>query len=101
MQMDSMVDGSTARLVMSGRFDFTAHRDFRRISAELIDMPSVSSIILDFGGLSYLDSAALGMLLMARERADNKGKRLSLSNCRGSVAQVLEIANFHKLFEVA
>ena len=101
MQMDSIVEGGVARLVMSGRFDFTAHREFRRVSSELIDMNAVSTIVLDFGGLTYLDSAALGMLLMARERSENLGKRLSLTNCRGSVAQVLEIANFHKLFDMA
>jgi len=45
-----------------------------------------------------MDSAALGMLLLFNERAS--GRRISLANCKASVAAVLDIANFGKIFDI-
>jgi anti-anti-sigma factor len=49
-------------------------------------------------GVEYLDSSALGMLLILKERAGATNKRVAITNCRGAVKQVLDIANFGKLF---
>ena len=50
--------------------------------------------------MDYLDSSALGMLLMLREKAQAANKTVVLSNCRGAARQVLDIANFGKLFSM-
>ena len=44
--------------------------------------------------------AALGMLLMLRDKAKASGRAVTLANCRGAVKQVLDIANFGKLFAI-
>jgi hypothetical protein len=41
------------------------------------------------------------MLLMLKERADTAAKRIVLSDCRGTVRQVLDIANFGRIFSIA
>jgi len=55
---------------------------------------------VDLALVEYLDSSALGMLLMLRDKIKASNRRVALVNCRGPVKQVLEIANFAKLFEV-
>jgi anti-anti-sigma factor len=55
---------------------------------------------VDLGEVAYLDSSALGMLLMLRDKAKSAGREVRLVNARGSVRQVLEIANFGKLFAI-
>jgi len=50
--------------------------------------------------LPYLDSSALGMLLLLKERAGAAGKDLALVQCKDTVRQVLEIACFTKLFTI-
>jgi anti-anti-sigma regulatory factor len=40
------------------------------------------------------------MLLLLREKTSNANKSLALTNCRGVVQQVLEVANFSKLFTI-
>ena len=60
----------------------------------------MSELEIDLGEVDYLDSSALGMLLMLREKAQAANKKIVLSNCKGSVRQVLEIANFGKLFTI-
>lgn len=87
-----------ACLTLSGRFDFHAHRDFRRASEGILQDPDVKALDIDFSRVDYLDSSALGMLLLLREKAEACGKQVVLSGVQGTVKQVLEIANFGKLF---
>lgn len=88
-----------AVIQLQGRFDFNAHREFR----EAVDSAlaaSAKEIQVDLGGVDYLDSSALGMLLMLRDKAKGSGREVSLAKCTGAVKQVLDIANFGKLFAI-
>jgi anti-anti-sigma regulatory factor len=40
------------------------------------------------------------MLLLLREKAESSGKQVTLSGLAGTVKQVLDIANFGKLFAI-
>jgi anti-anti-sigma factor len=50
--------------------------------------------------VDYLDSSALGMLLMLRDKAKGAAREVVLTKCTGAVKQVLDIANFGKLFRI-
>lgn len=65
--------GDRATLKLSGRFDFHSHRDFRAAYEKILETGAVREIIIDFGEVDYLDSSALGMLLLLREKADGAG----------------------------
>jgi anti-anti-sigma factor len=86
-----------AFIVLQGRFDFNAHREFREAVDQAVK-DAARDIHVDLAGVDYLDSSALGMLLMLRDRAKGAGKEVALANARGSVKQVIDIANFGKLF---
>ncbi len=101
MQASVSKDGAKAVVKLAGRFDFNTHRDFRSACDPLISDNSVLELIIDFENVDYLDSSALGMLLMLRDKASGAGKDISLRNVRGSVKQVLDIANFGKLFKIS
>lgn len=98
MEVSVHNDSDKSVIRLSGRFDFNAHREFREAMDKALAQPGVSAIHVDMGEVSYLDSSALGMLLMVRDKARASGKAVSLANTRGSVRQVLDIANFSKLF---
>jgi len=42
----------------------------------------------------------LGILLLLRDKANAMGKKVELANLQGTVKDVLEIANFHKIFNI-
>jgi len=94
------VEGNIGRLVLVGQFDFNMHKDFRQTSQELLDHPAVMQILVDFDQVPFLDSSALGMLLLLKERATLQKKTLALVNCHDTVQQVLEIACFNKMFDI-
>lgn len=86
-------------IALNGRFDFNAHREFREAVDQAVK-DAVREVHVDLGGVDYLDSSALGMLLMLRDKAKGAGKEVALANARGSVKQVIDIANFGKLFSL-
>ena len=99
--MQAKLTNSDGRAIiqLQGRFDFNAHREFR----EVVDSALASAereIQVDLGGVDYLDSSALGMLLMLRDKAKAASREVSLARCTGAVKQVLDIANFGKLFRI-
>lgn len=81
-------------IAISGRFDFSSHPEFRGAFSALT--PGVD-VLVDFSATTYIDSAALGMLLLLRDRVGD-ARHIRLVNCKGQPDQVLRIANFHKLF---
>ena len=82
---------------VKGRFDFSCHAAFREAYAGINE---ASEYVVDMEEASYMDSAALGMLLLLREHAQQNGGKVVITNCRGQTYDVLQIANFHRLFKI-
>jgi anti-anti-sigma factor len=99
MQATVTVNEGRATIRLQGRFDFNAHREFREAIDTVLGGPA-TTVVVDFGGVEYLDSSALGMLLMLRDRAKSGAREVTLASCRGAVKQILDIANFGKLFKI-
>lgn len=100
MDVSSHSHGGKITLVLRGRFDFTAHRAFKQAYENALTDASAKEVILDLSGVEYLDSSALGMLLILRDRANEAAKHIALGNCSASVMEVLRVANFDKLFGI-
>ncbi|HNQ04936.1 MAG TPA: STAS domain-containing protein [Thiobacillaceae bacterium] len=100
MQIARQDETHRVLLRLSGRFDFHCHGDFRRAYEEALETSPASLLVLDFTEVDYLDSSALGMLLLLREKADASEKQIVLSGLQGMVKQILDVANFGKLFIV-
>ena len=101
MQIATRTEGQRAVLRLSGRFEFSAHREFREAIDRVLAQQGIDDLVVDLMDVDYVDSSALGMLLMLRDRANTAKKSLSLASPRGMVKQALEIARFDKLFSIA
>lgn len=101
MQTNVLKDAGMAEIKLVGRFDFNTHRDFRSAYEPLVTDSEIGSVSIDFSGVDYLDSSALGMLLMLRDKLGGTNKEVLLTGVRGNVKQVLDIANFGKLFNIS
>ncbi len=101
MQTSVTTTDGRAVVRLQGRFDFNSHREFRECVDAVLQQAVVRELVVDLGDVEYLDSSALGMLLMLRDKARSSGKEVALINCKGAVKQVLDIANFSKLFAIS
>jgi anti-anti-sigma factor len=88
--------GSCLTIHVEGRFDFNCHQQFRRAYEGSGISPT--EYVVDLRGTEYIDSAALGMLLVLRESAGSATVRIT--NSRPAVRKILQIANFNTLFSI-
>lgn len=100
MIINIQIQNRLAHLSISGRFDFKVHRNFKDAYTPLLDNAAVQEIELEMSKLNYMDSSALGMLILLNERAIAVKKTVTLLNASGSVAKLLEVANFGRIFTI-
>jgi HptB-dependent secretion and biofilm anti anti-sigma factor len=89
-------DKKTATLKITGRFDFSLHNEFRKAYKDL--NVTGGSYEVDLKGTEYLDSSALGMLLLLKEYAESHDSRVKIMNISSDIREILNIASFDKLF---
>ena len=92
-------NGSNVTISVSGKFDFQLYDEFR--SSYVDTQGSGVSYNVDLAGTDYLDSSALGMLLLLREHAGGEGSKIVISNASPEVKKILDVANFGKLFDIS
>ena len=89
-------DNNTAIIKVSGRFDFSVHNDFRKAYKDL-DLKR-GEYIVDLMNTEYLDSSALGMMLLLKEFAEASSSKVRIKNANDEILEILRIASFDKLF---
>ena len=91
-------NGRELTIKIDGRFDFSAHQEFRDAYEGVSSQ--VNCYTVDMGGTSYLDSSALGMLLLLRDHAGGDSADVTIVNCNQDVRKILTISNFEQLFKI-
>ncbi|GGY39671.1 STAS domain-containing protein [Bacterioplanes sanyensis] len=91
-------NGQELTIKVDGRFDFSAHQEFRDAYEKQTAEPQ--KFVVDLGGTSYLDSSALGMLLLLRDHAGGDSSDVHIVNCNQDVRKILTISNFEQLFSI-
>lgn len=91
-------DGNQLTIAIKGRFDFAKHQDFR--AAYEKNDPIPESIVVDLKEATYIDSSALGMLLLLRDHAGGDDAQIQVVNSSNDVRKTLAISNFDKLFDI-
>ncbi len=90
--------GDILTISVAGRFDFGAHQDFRECYEKAT--PLTERYLVDLAEATYLDSSALGMLLLLRDHAGGDSAKVEIHNCNPDVRKILTISNFEQLFEI-
>lgn len=92
-------DGETQIIAIEGRFDFSTHQLFR--DAYEKNPEGVRHWVVDMSDTTYLDSSALGMLLLLRDFAGGDNASIRIENCNSDVRRILTISNFEQLFSIS
>ncbi len=66
----------------------------------LVELENRKSLLLNFAGVEFLSSAALGKLItLDRKVKSNKG-RMKMSNIRPEILEVFQITKLNKIFDI-
>ncbi|MBF0340133.1 MAG: STAS domain-containing protein [Magnetococcales bacterium] len=98
MPITTHEESGVVTISLDDKFVFSDHRAFRNTYH---GRPPDTRYILDFRRVTYMDSSALGMLLLLKEEAAGADRaRVQLIHCNDQVRKILEVANFGQIFTI-
>lgn len=89
-------NGQVLVIRVDGRFDYRANREFRTA----METGKPSRYVLDLTGADYMDSSALGMMLILRDSVGGDGRRIKITGANASVRKILDVARFGDIFDI-
>ncbi|MBO4887701.1 MAG: STAS domain-containing protein [Firmicutes bacterium] len=97
MRIDKEREGEKLTLAVIGRLDTTTAPE---LSAALdASLEDVKELILDLGGLEYISSAGLRVLLGAQRRMNKQGS-MKLVHVNELVMEVFEVTGFSTILNI-
>jgi anti-sigma B factor antagonist len=87
-------------LAIEGELDFHAAAEVRDAISKLTDKQA-PKILIDFSGVSYIDSSGLAIFVEAFQKIKRYGGKLVLFSLAPSVLNVFEVARLNSLFRLA
>lgn len=99
VETDFSQEGKKLTIKVKGRFDFGKHQEFRDAYEQR--RPRPDSVVVDLKDTTYLDSSALGMLLLLRDHVGGEDSDIRVVHANSDVRKILAISNFEKLFDIS
>ncbi len=95
------VEGRLEKRVVTivGKIDIDSHSSFQKAYDLLCDQ-TVEEIQLDCSGITHFDSSGLGSLLIFREKAVGRGKRITILNPSQAAKLQFDIANLGRTIPI-
>ena len=98
MDYQIKTDGRKAQVVFAGDITFSENVSFRQLLKDISEQ-NVDSCEFDLSAVDMVDSAGLGMFLIAREQAETSGWKLTVSGAQGHVASMLKLTKLSDLLD--
>ncbi|MBF0294963.1 MAG: STAS domain-containing protein [Magnetococcales bacterium] len=85
------------RIHVRGEFTFKLRQAFR--DAYFREPPGAHYVV-DMSGVNFMDSSAMGMLLVLREHAGGEQSRVTLTNLSRKLMALMKVASLHEMFKI-
>ncbi|MCS6328138.1 MAG: STAS domain-containing protein [Nitrospira sp.] len=95
MKITKEVNNRKVTLKLEGNFTYTQRKPFQEM-LKTIAVDGVEQIVIDLAQVAFLDSAALGLLMISHRQLQAEKRTLSLAYPQPTVRQIIELANLHK-----
>ena len=86
------------QIIVEGRFDFSLHKQFRDAYAD--NSENVKTFTINLSQTTYMDSSALGMILLLKDYAEKNNSKIVIYKPNESIQKILEIAQFNRLMDI-
>jgi anti-sigma B factor antagonist len=102
MECKSRVIANVVLLQVEGRIDHTTSKAFEAaLSPHLAGCTGEEKmLLLDCGGLAYISSAGLAVLMTAGKRCRKQNGKMVFAGLQPRIQEIFQISRFDKVFEV-
>lgn len=95
MKITKEVNNRKVTLKLEGNFTYTQRKPFQEM-LKAVAIDGIDQIVIDLAQVAFLDSAALGLLMISHRQLQTEKRTLSLAYPQPTVRQIIELANLHK-----
>jgi anti-sigma B factor antagonist len=100
MQLEQRIAGSVAIITVNGDITLNKGGDvILKDKVQSLIQQGQKNIVVDLGGVSYVDSAGLGQLVQAYATTKNKGGALKLLNVTKRLKDLLVVTKLLTVFD--
>jgi anti-anti-sigma factor len=85
-------------VTVRGELDVATNPLLRAALAELVAAPGVPCVVVDLGGVTFIDSAGVHALVEASRRLRGRGGELVLSGVKAGAFKVLDVCGLTSVF---
>ncbi len=98
MQHEIEKNENSIRVIIGGDITFSENSGFRRMLTSLAEH-DFEVCEMDVSKVERIDSAGLGMFLIAKEQADSAGWKISVVGAQGHVQSMLKLTKLSDLLK--
>ena len=99
MEYQIDVNDNIFQAKLSEKITFSDLDGFREMVRHMVESCSEQNI-MDLSAVEFIDSAGLGMLLLARDEMSKKAANLTLKSPQGQVQKMFSVARFDQMFDI-
>ncbi|MBR6902575.1 MAG: anti-sigma factor antagonist [Clostridia bacterium] len=97
MAVEISVKGEVVTAFLSGEIDHHSAADMREKIDSVIDTNMPSLLVLDFGGVSFMDSSGIGLVMGRYRNLQNSGAKLQITGASPQISKVMQLAGINRL----
>lgn len=86
-------------LSLANEFSYATRKQFSS-AIDKLKQSNCTHVILNLQEVTFVDSAAIGLLALTAQQLKAENRKLSMVSPVGTVKQILELANLHKMIPV-
>ena len=85
---------------LMGELDHHSAEEVRVKIDDRIDRDNIRKVILDFSGVTFMDSSGIGVVIGRYKKMQNRNGRLCVIEINKTVNKVFEISGMYKIIDV-
>jgi len=102
VQYHFQVEGQALIVTLRGELDLHTSPGFKDAMVHLFEShPTLSHLIMDVQGLTFVDSSGLGVILGRYRELQERGGRLYFVQANPQIKRILQMSGFQKISEFA
>ncbi|ATD54675.1 anti-sigma F factor antagonist [Clostridium chauvoei] len=94
-------DKNTDKLIISliGELDHHSAEEVRVKIDDRIDRDNIKKVILNFNGVTFMDSSGIGVVIGRLKKMQNRNGKLCVADVNRTVNRVFEISGMYKIID--
>ena len=97
MAVEIAVKGEVVTAYISGEIDHHNAGGIREKIDRSIDCNMPSLLVLDFGGVSFMDSSGIGLIMGRYRNLQKTGAKMHITGASPQIAKVMKLAGMNRI----